>query len=409
MAKFFYKAKKGPGEETEGLIEANDLDQAVEKITALGYVPVDVDIFIPQRKKNLFQKKERNSFFSRKVSPSALVTLTRQLYDLVDSGVPFLRALSIVKRQSFNPYLKKALGEMHAFIQDGGLFSDALSQHKDIFPDLYIHMVKAGEMSGNLDVILDRLAMFLEKDDEIRAKVKNSLIYPGLILGVGGITIFVLLTFVIPRLTEMFDEVGSSLPLPTVVLMSMSGFLARFWWLFLLGIIFIVFSLRRFGSTPSGKLWLDQKRLQAPVLGALVQQAEVGRFARTLSMLLESGVTIVPALESVSEVLTNEVLRNDARDMAKRVDGGSSLNEALKESSGFPEIAKNMIIIGEEAGRLDQALLKLAISYEKKVDLQTKTVTSLLEPILIVGIGLVVGFVVISMLLPIFQMNFIIQ
>lgn len=409
MAKFFYKAKKGLNEKIEDVVEANDLEAAVEKITAMGYVPMDVSAFVPPLKKNLSSKKTKTPFLSRRISSAELVALTRQLYDLIDSGVPFLKALAIVERQSFNPRLKKILSEIHGSVKDGGLFSDALSQRKDVFPVLYMNMVKAGEISGNLDMVLDRLAMFLEKDDELKTKVKNSLIYPGLILSVGSLTIFVLLTFVIPRLTEMFDDLSASLPWPTAFLISLSGFLSRFWWLIALALGVFIFYVKRFATTDSGKYWLDQQRLRIPALGPLIQHVEIGRFARTLGMLLESGVAIVPALDSVSDVLSNDVLRQEVRRIARRVDAGSSLNEALKDSPVFPEIAKNMIIIGEESGKLSPSLLKLAISYEKKSDAQMKTVTSLLEPLLIIVIGLAVGFVVVSMLLPIFQMNFIIQ
>ncbi len=409
MAKFFYKAKKGLDHKIEDIIEANDLESAVEKITALGYVPLDVSIYVPAVVKNIPTQRTKPLFLSRKISSPELVALTRQLYDLIDSGVPFLKALSIAQRQSVHPRLKKILNEIYEFVKDGGLFSDALSQHKDVFPVLYRNMIKAGEISGHLETVLDRLAMFLENDDELRTKVKNSLIYPGLILGVGSLTIFVLLTFVIPRLTEMFDDLSATLPWPTVFLMSLSGFLARFWWLIAVVLVLLILYIKQVATTDVGKYWLDQQRLRMPVLGSFVQHVEIGRFARTLSMLLDSGVAIVPALESVSDILVNDVLRQEVRRMARQIDAGSSMNEALKDSATFPEIAKNMIVIGEESGKLSPSLLKLAISYEKKSDAQMKAVTSLIEPLLIIVIGLAVGFVVVSMLLPIFQMNFIIQ
>ncbi|MDP8266514.1 MAG: type II secretion system F family protein [Candidatus Aceula meridiana] len=408
MAKFSFKAKKGPQEFIEDVLEAESLDRAVEKITALGYVPIDVSLYRPTKIKS-FSKKKKVLFFYKKVSLSELVMLTRQLYDLLDSGVPLLKALRLTLEQGTNPHLKKVLAQIYSSVQDGGLFSDALAQHRDVFSPLYVNMVKAGEISGKLDVVLERLATFLEKDSEARAKIQNSLIYPSLILGVGMLTIFVLLTFVIPRLTEMFEDLSANLPLPTVILIAVSDFLSRFWWLLAILILAAVFYFKNFASSEKGTLQVDRLKLKIPVLGNFIQCIEIARFSRTLSTLLESGVVIVSGLESVSDLLDNAVLKKEAREIARQVAAGASLSEALKASTFFPADAQNMISIGEEAGRLEASLLKLAVSYEKKSDALTKTLTSMLEPLLIVFIGLVVGFVVISMLLPIFQMNFIVQ
>jgi len=408
MAKFSFKAKKGPQQIIEDVVEADNLDKAVEKITALGYVPIDVSLYKPLKIKPSVKKKNILSFHQR-VPLSELITLTRQLYDLLDSGVPLLRALNISLQQGTNPHLKKVLLQIYNVVKDGGLFSDALAQHSNIFSPLYINMVKAGEISGNLDVVLDRLATFLEKDSETRTKIQSSLIYPSLILGVGVITIFILLTFVIPRLTEMFEDLSANLPLPTVILIGVSDFLSRFWWILVTVVLVGVFYFKNFASSPKGKLQIDRLKLKIPILGSFIQHIEIARFARTLSTLLESGVVIVSALESVSDLLDNAVLKKEAHEIARQVSSGTSLSEALKTSTFFPPIAQNMISVGEEAGRLEESLLKLAVSYEKKADVLTKKLTSMLEPLLIVFIGLVIGFVVISMLLPIFEMNSIIQ
>lgn len=409
MGKFLYQAKKGPGETVENILEAEHIDQAIEKIIALGYSPINVVPYIPSQEKSLSRKRKKTISFGKKVSASQIAGFTRQLFDLVDSGIPLLRALGVTLRQAQNIHLKQTIESIYGIVQDGGAFSEALARHRDIFPDLYVNMIKSGEISGNLGLILDRLSILLEKDEETRSKVRGSLIYPSLILAVGAITIFVLLTFVIPRLTEMFQDLGTNLPLPTILLISVSDFLASFWWLFVLGATVLIFLFKSYNASALGKAHIDSLKLKIPVFGPFLQRSEVARFFRTLSTLLSSGVSIVPALESVSAVLDNDVLRAEARDIVKRVSSGASLSDSMRLSHFFPEIARNMIAIGEESGRMESSLLKLAVSYEKKTEEMIKILTSLLEPLLIVGIGLIIGFVIISMLLPIFQMNFMIQ
>lgn len=409
MAKFLYQAKKNPQETIEDILEAENLDQAVTAITALGYVPLSVTPYFPTSRENVSQSRKKRIGFRKKIPISHIASLTRQLYDLIDSGIPLLRALGIATRQVKDSSFKEMIDQIYIFVQDGASFSEALMKYKDVFPVLYINMIKAGEISGNLALILDRLSVFLEKDEETRSKIKSSLIYPCLILLVGAITVFVLLTFVIPRLTDMFQDLSASLPLPTLLLISMSDFLAQFWWIILFLLFVMGFFLKRYSVSQLGEIRIDRLKLKLPIIGQLIQHGEIARFSRTLATLLSSGVAIVPALESVSDVLDNKILKAEAKEIAKRVSSGSSLSDSMKASSFFPEFVCHMIAIGEESGRLDSSLSKLASSYEKKTQGTIKIFVSLLEPLLIVGIGLIIGFVIISMLLPIFQMNFIIQ
>jgi general secretion pathway protein F len=253
------------------------------------------------------------------------------------------------------------------------------------------------------------LADFTEKDQEIRAQVKTSLVYPMLILFVGTITIFVLLTFVIPRLTSIFEDLDAALPLPTVILLTISSFFGRFWWLILAMIALAVFYLQGVLRTPKGRLWFDAMKLKIPTLGEYITHVEIGRFARTLATLLESGVVIVSALDAVAAVLENEVLKNEVKRLSQEVANGASLNAAFQECWYFPEEAVNMIAVGEESGRLEKGLHKLADAYERQSERMTKIFTSLLEPFLILIMGSIVGFIVIAMLLPIFRMNLIIR
>ncbi len=403
MNKFSYKAKKGPNEILEGVIEAENIDQAVLKIKGQGLIAIDINIY-KEPKKRLKSSAKKN-IFNKYISFSELVRFTRQIYDLTDANIPVLRALNIVSEQNTNSSFRKVLTDIRTSVEDGNSFSSALCQYPQIFSPLYVNMVKAGEMAGNLNVVLGRLADFLEKDQEVSSKVKTSLIYPSLILGVGFITIFVLLTFVIPQLTEMFQDLSQALPWPTTFLINLSGFLSNFWWLIVLSFIVFVFYIKQFASSAEGKIFLDRVKLKIPILGKLIQDAEIARFSKTLGTLLDSGVTIVPSLKAVSDVLTNEILRKEAKAMSEKVFLGMSLTESLDGSKVFPQAVIAMIGVGEESGQLERSLYKIASVYEKQAEQSIKTITSLLEPILIVFIGSVVGFVVIAMLLPIFQMN----
>lgn len=409
MTKFFYEAKKNPQEFVRDVLEAEHLEEAIKKITALGYVPLKVTPYLPAAKKNAFQSRKKTISFGASVPKSQIVNFTRQLFDLIDSGIPLLRALGITAHQAKYPRFKEMLNQIYALVQGGASFSEALLHYQDAFSMLYINMIKSGEMSGNLVLILERLSSFLENDEEWRSQVKSSLIYPCLILIVGIGTIFVLLTFVIPRLTDMFQDLSARLPFPTMLLIFISDFFARFWGLMIVGACLLGLLFKRYSLSETGKSQIDRMTLKVPLVGSFVQHSEIARFSRTLSTLLSSGVAIVPALESTSAVLDNAILKTEARKILKCVSAGSSLTESIKLSGFFPDLASSMVAIGEESGRLDTALLKLAISYEKKTESMMKVLTSLLEPLLIAGVGIIIGFVVISMLLPIFQINFVIQ
>ncbi len=406
MTKFVYRAKRGPSETVEDVLEAENLDQAIERVIGKGLVPIDV-VAYKSDKKNI-PKKEKKVFRS-KVKVSEVVQLTRHLYDLIDSGVPILRALETSSRQVLNPYFKNVVDRIRFLVEEGGSLSSGLEAYPHIFSPLYINMVRSGEISGKLNVVLGRLTESLEKDQEIVSKAKTSLIYPSLILGVGSMTIFVLLTFVIPRLTEMFEDLSAELPWPTALLINISGFLAQFWWIIILIFVVSLFYLNKFYCSKDGRFFIDQAKLNIPIVGKFIESVEISRFARTLATLLDSGVIIVSALNSVSNVLGNQALKADIQKAAQQVESGASLTESFEDSRFFSQMAIDMISTGEQAGRVESALHKLADVYEKQSNQIMKTMNALLEPILIVVIGSVVGFVVIAMLLPIFQMNLMVR
>lgn len=406
MAKFHYKAKNGPQEIVEGSIESDSHESALAKITQLGLFPIELIEERPPAKKT----SGGLSFnFFKKVSNSDLSLFTRQLADLLNSGITLLRALEIIQNQTKNNFLKSAVSDVHNFVRDGATFSDSLSRYPKIFSKLYVSLVKSGEVSASLDAVLNRLADFSDAEEETRSKVRASMAYPLLIAFVGGATIFILITFVVPRLVEMFVELSQALPLPTRILINTSNFFARFWWLIIIVIVLVFTILKRSEKNKDVKFALDNFKLKILFFGDLMTKVEIARFARTLATLLANGVIISQALAIVSEVAVNEVLRKDIERMRKDVINGSSLTATLSGSAFFPEVVRNMVAVGEETGSLEKSLFKIADSYERQADRQVKIITSLLEPIMIVVIGSIVGFIVISMLLPIFQMNLLVR
>ena len=401
MPRFIYKAKSGPKDLAEGIIEAENKDNAITKLNQLGYFPVSV---VEEGIKSERSSGLSLNFFSR-IAAKDVGIFTRRLSDLLDSGLTILRALDLLYNQTENKNLKEVIQDVSNFVRGGGRFSEALARHPNTFSNLYTSMVKSGETGGMLDAVLNHLADFAEKEEEVRGRISASMAYPILLALLGTITIFILLTFVIPRLVNMFMEIGQALPLPTIILINVSNFFANYWWLILTLISIIVFLIRRRNKTREGRYALDIFKLNFPVLGDFIKKTEIARFARTLGTLLQNGVPIIESLDGVSEVMGNEILRRETERMRSEVVDGSTLSKAMSKAKYFPEFVTNMIAVGEEGGQLEKSLSKVADSYERESDKTVKLMTSLLEPIMILIMGSIVGFIVISMLLPIFQIN----
>jgi type II secretory pathway component PulF len=270
-------------------------------------------------------------------------------------------------------------------------------------------MVHTGEVSGSIEQTLKRLSDFLENEEEFKNSIRAALTYPFFIFILSALTVIILLGFVIPRLVSMFEDMGQILPLPTKVLINISGFLQGYWWLILAMIFLLMFLLQRLYHSPQGKISLDEFKLKLPVLGKIVLKTEIGRLMRTLSLLLSSGITIVSALDIAASLLENQILKIEVQKFKDRITGGSSFSKCLSESKLYPAFVTNIVTIGEESGALEKSLLRIASDYEIDVDRSLKTLTRLLEPIIILVMGLIVGFIVLSMLLPIFQINLIVR
>ncbi len=404
MPKFIYTAKIKPHQTIQGEIEAESPQDAVSKLAKMGYFPILVQA-------EEFALGRYGSWGFRKVPhrDRDIVIFTRQLSSLIESGVNILNSLNIISNQTPNKYLRAILNDVANKIKDGKSLSESLGMHPYLFSDLYTAMIRSGEAGGNIDLVLKRLADFLEKEEEFKNSIRMALAYPTFIFAVSTLTVVVLLTFVIPRLVTMFEDMGQILPLPTKILINISAILRNYWWFILLIISVSVFLWQRLCRNPQGALWVDRLRLRLPVLGEVVLKKEISRLARTLSLLLSSGIAIISSLDISISVLENQILKVGMQKIKDRISGGLSLSQCLNESKLFPVFVTNIVTVGEESGTLEKALMRIADDYEREVDRVLKTLSRLLEPAIILVMGVVVGFIVLSMLLPIFQINLIVQ
>jgi len=400
MPTFNYTAKPTPDKITTGKIEAESQQDAINKLTVSGLYPISI---LPED----FSLKKQAFLSFNKVSKKDLVLFTGQLSGLVDSGVNIVNALKIISGQSHNKNLKAIINDVISRIKDGSSLSDSLAAHNYLFSDLYSAVIRTGEASGNLKITLKGLAEFLEKEEEFKDSLISSLIYPAFVIFVGVMTVLGLLIFVIPRLVSMFEDMGQALPLPTRILINTSSFMRHYWWLIIVVVSLGIFFLRRFYRAPQARMSLDKFKLKLIIAGPLILKAQVSRMMRTLSLLLSSGIPISPSLEVSATVLDNQILRQEVQKFKEQISSGASLSSALKTSKFFPEFVVNVVSIGEESGSLDKALASIANDYEKEVDRVLKTLTRMTEPVIILVMGLIVGFIVLSMLLPIFQINLI--
>jgi len=402
MPKFIYKAKKSPTEFVEDAISADNKTAAIQKVSNMGYYLISIEEYI----KSGVTEKTTNLFW-KKINLKEITNFTRQLSDLLEGGLTIVKSLDVLYNQTGNKKLKDVILDVRDFCMDGNPLSNALARHPKIFSKLFISMVRSGESGGALDNILKRLADFNESQLDIQTKVRSALAYPILMLVVGLGTITVLLTFVIPKIMTMFGDLGQNLPLPTLILIAASGFVKNYWWLIISGIIAIIFAVNRIYNTAEGRNTIDKLKLRAPLFGELTKKIEIARFSRTLATLLSNGVPILEALGIVADTLDNAIIKEDVEKAASKVKEGSDLAGGFGDSPVMPPIVINMIAVGEEGGRVEKSLIKVAESYERETDATIKVMMSLLEPVLILALGGVVGFIVISMLLPIFEINFL--
>ena len=404
MPIFTYKAKTAAGLIMGGVIDANEQRAAVEKLRSQKLVVLEL------REKTVSPLEKIQAALGLgkskgKVTSKDLVLFSRQLSTLVSAGVPIVQSLGILESQAENPAFKEVLSAVKADIESGLSISDSLRKHGHAFPELYTSMVKAGELGGILDTILERLTNYLESSEALKAKVKSAMMYPAIVLSICGIVTVFLLVFVIPTFKNIFASFGAELPLPTQMLIDISDMMKARWYLLIATPYGAFKGFKKFYSTPFGQKWVDGQSLKVPIFGPILKKVAVARFTRTLGTLIKSGVPIMQALDTVAATAGNVVIADAVMMTRESVREGGHLADPLKKSGIFPNMVTSMISVGEETGALDIMLSKIADFYDQEVDTEVKGLTSLIEPIVIVVMGLVIGTIVIAMFMPMFSIG----
>jgi general secretion pathway protein F len=335
-----------------------------------------------------------------------VAAVTRQLATLLSSGIALAEALRAIIEQSDQRRVETMFREIRERIQQGANLADALEEHPGWFSELYCNMVRAGQAAGNLDVVLTRLADYLQTARALRRKIVGALTYPILMIGIGMLVVSVLMAFVVPRITSMLEDQGQTLPAPTQILVAVSEIFKSYWWLAMLAMGAISFIVERiYRANKGGRLAIDRFMLRVPVLGDLLRKAAVGRFTRTLSTLLQSGVPVIHALEITEKVVGNRVVSDATTHIRERVVEGTDIATPLKATAAFPSVVGYMVAVGEQSGELEQMLDRIAIAYDEEIDAATERLTTLLEPLMIMVLAVVVGYIVYSIVLPILQVG----
>ncbi|MBL7158742.1 MAG: type II secretion system F family protein [Candidatus Omnitrophica bacterium] len=398
MPIYTYKAKKGPKDIVTGEILAENKDALFAKLVSEGLVPICIE-------ENVKECGKTTEVKSGKVRPRDLDIFTRQLSSLTRSGITMVGALDILSGQTENAYFKWVIFELEKGVKDGKPLSGAMAGFRNIFSPLYINTVKTGEEGGVLDEALDRLAEHMDRTEEIKSKISSALAYPILLITLGIGTVFVLLTFFMPRLISLFGELGQQLPLPTRILLAVSSFLHANWVWILLAMAVLTILLKRKGISKEEKTVLDWISLKIPVLGAFIRKENMAKFARSFALLLKCGVSVFKAVEIIIPTLTSRTYRDAFNKVSNSVIQGSSLANGMREAGAFNQFEISMLSVGEQGGRLEESLIEMAKSYERDLDKTLKIATSLIEPVIIIIMGGIVGMIVFAMLLPIFQIN----
>lgn len=400
MAKFNYTARDRKGARIEGALEVDDRQAVIARLQTMGYFPVRIVETVPPRRFRLSLAAARG-----RVSQSEVVSFNRQLADLVGSGVPLVKSLGIILNQMRDERLREVITEVNKSVQGGDTLAQAIQRHPKVFNSLAVALVRAGEAGGMLDQVLMRLADFSEKEAELRGKIISSLIYPAVMVGAGSVVIAILLTVVVPRITSVYANVGQALPGITLLLIAITNVLVNYWWMGLAGAAALVVGMRQFLKTQEGRFFYHSLLFRVPILGEIIHKRELALFARTLGNLLRNGVPILQALDITQQVVNNAVVLRDVQKLPPAISQGSSMAAIMGESKIFPDAMVSMVAVGEETAQVDSVLVRIADAYEREVDRSLKTLTSMLEPAIILMLGVVVMFVVIAMLLPILLLD----
>jgi type IV pilus assembly protein PilC len=404
MPVFAVEAIDVNGQKVNREVTASSKDDAIKQVRSQGLRPTRIAMRAkPAAQAAPEKKKKRGLAILDRVKQAQIVTFTSQLSTLQDAGLPIVRSLKILETQQKPGRFKEQIGAVAEDVEGGSTFSEALAKYPKSFDKLYISMVKAGEAGGVLDVILNRLAGFMEKSQKLKKKVKGAMIYPAAVVTVAVLIVFFIMIYVVPSFEQMFKDLGQNLPAPTQLLLNTSDILLKFWYL-VPGVPFLLYvGFKLIARSEKGRLALDKFKLGLPVFGAIISKSSISRFCRTLGTLIASGVPILEALRIVKDAIGNVVIANAIEEVHGSIREGETIADPLRQSGVFDELLVNMIDVGEETGELDKMLMKIADNYETDVDVAVEGMSSLLEPMLIVGMGVIVGFIVVALFMPLIE------
>lgn len=396
MAKFAYNVKDSKGQTQKGIVEAGSIKEAINLLHEKSLVVINITAASTPLSLN---------FGGSGVSFSDLVLFTRQLSTMITAGLTLIEALGILRQQLSKPALIKLVSQIENDVKGGRSLVEVLEKSPKVFPPIYIALVRAGEATGKMDVILTRLADSLEKSRNFKSKVRGVLVYPSIVVSGMGIVSFIVMTVVVPRMTGLYKEFGVTLPLPTQILIAVSSFLLNFWFIIILAVAGGVVFFLKFRQTNSGKHTVATLSLHVPIFGPLIKQATLVEVTRTLALLIDGGVPILTSLEIAQNATSNILYIEAFRDAGRRVEKGFPLSEPLSGSSLFPPILSQMVSVGEKTGKLGDSLFKLSSYFETEAESAIRTLTTALEPLIMIVLGLGVGFLVMAILLPIYSLT----
>ena len=395
MANFKYRAMNADGEKIEGTREANSKGDIIEFISSNGYYPLLVDEIIES------SKIELN--FNEKVKLKDISIFCRQFYTMLDAGVPILTCLNILSKQTQKKKLKEAIIEIEEEVKKGGVLSEAMKKQKKVFPELLVSLVEAGEASGTLNSIMLRMSTHYEKENKTNNKVKNAMIYPVILSFVAVIAVVFILVYVMPTFKGIFEQSGTVLPWSTKLLLGSGDFLKNNWIVIIVAILGIIIGVKYYFSTDNGAIFSSNMKLKIPIIKKFTEMVIVSRFTRTLSTLLASGLPLIKAMDIVSGVVENKIAEKALLQVKEKISKGEELNTSMRATGIFPEMLYSMVKIGEETGSIDEILSKTADFYDEELETTIQATVALMEPLLIVVMGLVIGFIIMSVMLPMYD------
>jgi general secretion pathway protein F len=402
MPSYSYRASTIEGKVIEGIMEASDDGTVSVKLQEMGLIPVRIGSIARQ---NILSREIEWPWRRKKVRHKDLLVFTQELHTLVRAGFPLDRSLAVLGQLAESQALAEIIQDVLKEVKGGKSFSEALAKYPEIFPKVYINMVRAGEAGGILEEILGRLVLYLETSEDLRSYIVGAMIYPALLSVVGLVSVTILTLFVVPRFASIFKDMGVPLPLPMAVLSGLSSFFSRYWWLVLMMILLSAFYLKRRLESEEGRLQWDRWLLRIPLVGIVLRKIEVARFSRTLGTLLHGGVPLLQSMTIVRDIIGNQSIARTIEPIRNGIKKGEGIAQPMKKSAVFPPLAMHLIEVGEESGKLDSMLIQVADVYDAEVRSSIKNLIAFFEPALILLMGIIIGTIVVSMLMAIFSIN----